>query len=101
MRFLLVHNNYGKYSGEEAVVDKMAAMFQSHNHTVCFYRLTTEGARDTISDKIKGFTAGIYSHSGVKGIKKILRKDKPDIINVHNLYPFISPAALFLSLIHI
>lgn len=95
MRFLLVHNNYGKYSGEEAVVDKMAAMFQSHNHTVCFYRLTTEGARDTISDKIKGFTAGIYFHSGVKGIKKILRKDKPDIINVHNLYPFISPAALF------
>ena len=95
MRFLLVHNNYGKYSGEEAVVDKMAAMFQSHNHTVCFYRLTTEGARDTISDKIKGFTAGIYSHTGVKGIKKILRKDKPDIINVHNLYPFISPAALF------
>ena len=95
MKILIVHNNYGKYSGEEAVVDKMATMLQSHKHTVCFYRLTTEGARDTISDKIKGFTAGIYSHSGVKGIKKILRKDKPDIINVHNLYPFISPAALF------
>ena len=70
-------------------------MLQSHKHTVCFYRLTTEGARDKISDKIKGFTAGIYSHTGVKGIKKILRKEKPDIINVHNLYPFISPAALF------
>lgn len=95
MKILIVHNNYGKYSGEEAVVDKMATMLQSHKHTVCFYRLTTEGARDTISDKIKGFTAGIYSHSGVKGIKKILRKEKPDIINVHNLYPFISPAALF------
>ena len=51
MKILLVHNNYGKYSGEEAVVDKMAAMLQSHNHTVCFYRLTTEGARDKISDK--------------------------------------------------
>ena len=95
MKILIVHNNYGKYSGEEAVVDKMATMLQSHNHTVCFYRLTTEGARDKISDKIKGFTAGIYSHTGVKGIKKILRKEKPDIINVHNLYPFISPAALF------
>ena len=95
MKILIVHNNYGKYSGEEAVVDKMATMLQSHKHTVCFYRLTTEGARDKISDKIKGFTAGIYSHTGVKGIKKILRKEKPDIINVHNLYPFISPAALF------
>lgn len=26
---------------------------------------------------------------------EILLKEKPDIINVHNLYPFISPAALF------
>lgn len=95
MKILIVHNNYGKYSGEEAVVDKMATMLQSHKHTVCFYRLTTEGARDTISDKIKGFTAGIYSHSGVKGMAEILLKEKPDIINVHNLYPFISPAALF------
>lgn len=95
MKILLVHNNYGKYSGEEAVVDKMATMLQSRNHTVCFYRLTTEGARDTISDKIKGFIAGIYSHTGVKGMEKILRKEKPDIINVHNLYPFISPATLF------
>ena len=54
MKILLVHNNYGKYSGEEAVVDKMAAMLQSHNHTVCFYRLTTEGARDTISHRSEG-----------------------------------------------
>ena len=40
MKILIVHNNYGKYSGEEAVVDKMATMLQSHKHTVCFYRLT-------------------------------------------------------------
>ena len=26
---------------------------------------------------------------------EILLKEKPDIINVHNLYPFNSPAALF------
>ena len=61
MKILLVHNNYGKYSGEEAVVDKMAAMLQSHNHTVCFYRLTTEGARDTISDK-RIHSWNIFSH---------------------------------------
>lgn len=24
-----------------------------------------------------------------------LRRERPDIVNVHNLYPFISPAALF------
>ena len=29
MKILLVHNNYGKYSGEEVVVDKMAAILRS------------------------------------------------------------------------
>lgn len=95
MKILIVHNNYGKYSGEEAVVDKMAAMLQSHGHTVSFYRLTTEDVRESLIGKIKGFASGIYSPAGVKGMKEILRKEQPHIVNIHNLYPFISPAALF------
>lgn len=95
MKILLLHNNYGKYSGEEAVVDKMAAMLKSHGHEVCFYRLSSEGSRERLAGKLKGFLCGIYSPQGVKGVRKVLRKEKPDVVNVHNLYPFISPAALF------
>ena len=29
MKILIVHNSYGRYSGEEAVVDRTAAMFRS------------------------------------------------------------------------
>ena len=32
MKLLLVHNDYGKYSGEEAVVDKMADVAVYANH---------------------------------------------------------------------
>ena len=95
MKILIVHNNYGKYSGEEAVVDKMAAMLRGHGHTVAFYRLSSEGNRDSLAGKIKGFFWGIYSPAGVKGMRNALLREKPDIVNVHNLYPFISPAALF------
>ena len=28
-------------------------------------------------------------------MREALRRERPDIVNVHNLYPFISPAALF------
>ena len=31
----------------------------------------------------------------MKGLREILEREKPDVVNVHNLYPFISPAALF------
>lgn len=95
MKILFVHNNYGKYSGEEAVVDKMASMYASHGHEVCFYRLTSEGCRENILGRVKGFFSGIYSCRGVKGMKNILKQERPDIVNIHNLYPFISPAALF------
>lgn len=95
MKILIVHNNYGRYSGEEAVVDKMDRMLCEHGHEVCFYRLTTEGSRETVLGKIRGFLYGVYSPSGIKGLYKALEQEKPDLVNVHNLYPFISPAALF------
>ncbi len=94
-KVLIVHNCYGKYSGEEAVVDKMANMLSQQGYDVAFYRLTTEGVRETIGGKVKGFFSGIYSRQGVLGMREVLRRERPDVVNVHNLYPFISPAALF------
>lgn len=94
MKVLIVHNDYGKYSGEEAVVDKMAAMLRSHGHEVAFYRLSSAGSRESLGGKVHGFAAGIYSPSGVRGMREALRRERPDVVNVHNLYPFISPAAL-------
>lgn len=95
MKILLVHNSYGKYSGEESVVDKMAAMFQSYGHEICVYRQSSEDERKSVRGKMRGFLSGIYSPSGVKGMHEALIKQQPDVVNVHNLYPFISPAALF------
>lgn len=94
MKILLVHNNYGKYSGEEAVVDKMAAMLGTEGWDVSQLRMTSEGARDSIAGKVQGFVAGIYSPAGVKAMREAIVMEKPDVVNVHNLYPFISPAAL-------
>ncbi len=70
-------------------------MLASHGHEVAFYRRTTEGVRESATGKIKGFLSGIYSPSGVRGMQEALRRERPDVVNVHNLYPFISPAALF------
>lgn len=94
MKVLLVHNDYGKYSGEEAVVDKMAGMLGALGHEVAQLRMTTAGARESLSGKIRGFVSGVYCPSGVKAMREALRREKPDVVNVHNLFPFITPAAL-------
>lgn len=95
MKILIVHNNYGRYSGEEAVVDKLVAMWSSHGHQVAQLRPTTAGSRDNLMGNVRGFFAGLYCLSGVKAMREALRREKPDVVNIHNLYPFISPAALF------
>ena len=94
MKILLVHNDYGKYSGEEAVVDKMAVMLAGLGHEVAQLRMTTAGARESLGGKIRGFISGVYCPGGVRAMREALRREKPDVVNVHNLYPFISPAAL-------
>jgi glycosyltransferase involved in cell wall biosynthesis len=94
MKILLVHNDYGKYSGEEAVVDKMAILFRSLGHDVAQLRMTTAGSRENLRGKARGFVSGIYCPQGVRAMREALRRERPDVVNVHNLYPFISPAAL-------
>lgn len=94
MKILLVHNDYGKYSGEEAVVDKMAVMMAQSGWEVAQLRMTTAGARESLAGKIKGFVNGVWCPSGVRAMREALEREKPDVVNVHNLYPFISPAAL-------
>lgn len=94
MKTLLVHNDYGKYSGEEAVVDKMAVMLSALGYEVAQLRMTTAGARESLYGKVRGFVSGIYCPSGIRAMREALEREKPDVVNVHNLYPFISPAAL-------
>lgn len=95
MKILLVHNDYGKYSGEESVVDQMAAMWTGHGHQVVQLRMSTADSRDSLVGKIHGFLAGLYCPKGVRKMRRTLKAERPDVVNVHNLYPFISPAALF------
>lgn len=94
MKILLVHNEYGKYSGEEAVVDKMAGIFSGLGHEVAQLRMSTAGLRDSATGKIRGFLAGIHSPAGIRAMREAIERERPDVVNVHNLYPFISPASL-------
>lgn len=94
MKVILVHNDYGKYSGEEAVVDRMDGMLRDLGYDVAQLRMTTAGERESLLGKIRGFISGLYCPSGVRAMRDALEREKPDVVNIHNLYPFISPAAL-------
>lgn len=94
MRILVVHNDYGKYSGEEAVVDRMIADGRRNGYVIETLRRSSHNSRESFWGKTHGFFSGIYSFSGRRLMRRALYNFQPDVVHIHNLYPFISPAVL-------
>jgi glycosyltransferase involved in cell wall biosynthesis len=94
MKILMIHNKYGKHSGEEAVVDAQIKLLQDNGHEVITYFRSSEELETMPYAKIKAFFLGIRNNRSVRDIKEIILKNKPDIVHIHNLYPLISPVIL-------
>ncbi len=95
MKILFVHNNYGNNnSGEEHASQGLADLLIKNGHTVQWYRKSSDIIQDSFKMKIAAFFSGIYNPNAVKELKEQILEFKPDIIQVQNIYPFISPAIL-------
>ena len=93
MKILFVHNEYGKISGEEIMISRITDMLRANGHDVStYYRKSSEIA--TAGDKLRAFFSGIYSSKSRRQFREIIEKDRPDIIQIQNLYPLISPSIL-------
>jgi glycosyltransferase involved in cell wall biosynthesis len=93
MKICIVHNAYGIFSGEEAVVRDHAALFRAHGCEVVEFRRSSEELRG-LYGMVKGFFCGIANPLSVRKFTKFLEVEKPDVVHIHNLYPLINPAIL-------
>jgi len=94
MRICLVHNRYGSFSGEEAVVEATAHLLSEKGHEVVeFVRSSAEIGQMRLG-KARAFFSGIYSWSAKRRMRHLLNKHRPDVVHVHNLYPLVSPSVL-------
>ena len=94
MCIVLVHNAYGKFSGEEAAVENLKALLKSHGQQVCVFERSSEEIDDMTGGKLRAFVGGIYNSFSRKQFASFLKAHKPDLVHIHNLYPLISPSVL-------
>jgi len=95
LKILFVHNNYGNNnSGEEHASQGLADLLIKNGHTVQWYRKSSDIIQDSFKMKIAAFFSGIYNPKAVKELKSKILDFKPDVIQVQNVYPFISPGIL-------
>jgi glycosyltransferase involved in cell wall biosynthesis len=93
MKVLLVHGAYQQYGGEDSVVKAETELLQSHGDEVILYgRHNDETKSFNVLQKALFFPQSIYSWKTSSEIDDVVRRVKPDVAFIHNVYPLISPS---------
>src|SRR3954469_18392032 len=94
MRVLLVHSAYQQFGGEDSVVRAETELLKSHGDEVYTYSRHNDEIKDfSRLDKALFFPQSLYSWKTSDGLEDAVRRVRPDVAFVHNVYPLISPAA--------
>lgn len=93
-KVVIVHNYYGKLSGEESVVKNLAALLEARGITVNQFNRASTVIENKLLGKMAAFFSGIYNPFSKKVFDQFLKEKRPDVVHIHNLYPLISPSIL-------
>lgn len=94
MRIVFAHNDYGRPSGEEHACESLAELLTTHGHGVDWFRRSSAELNGSSVSLIKAFFAGIHNPSAKREMARRLAAFQPDIVQVQNLYPLLSPSVL-------
>lgn len=93
MKILMVHNRYQHAGGEDTVFANEAMMLREAGHDVVEH-LTSNSRIKSTSDKVLASVGATWSYSGYRAFGQALDIAKPDVVHVHNFFPYPS-ASLF------
>lgn len=94
MKVLLVHSAYQQFGGEDSVVRAETELLEKHGDEVCQYtRHNDEIKQFSLAQKAAFLPQTIYSRKTSGEIGDVVRRFKPDVAFIHNVYPLISPSA--------
>lgn len=96
MNVLLVHNYYKIPGGEDTVVANEMNLLESNGHKVYLYHKSNDelDSYNGIKKLVLPFNT-VFSLKTYKELKQIIKREKIDIMHVHNTVCVISPSAYY------
>ena len=94
MKILICHNYYKDRGGEDVVFEYEADTLQSKGYDVVLYCKHNKSINSFIK-KIGVFLNFFFSFNTFREVKKIIKKEKPDVAHIHNIFSLISPSIYF------
>lgn len=96
---LIVHNYYQLPGGEDIVVANEKRLLEEKGHRVVLYTRDNKELkrRNSFTDLLLPFSV-IFNFRTYREAKKLIKKEKIDIVHVHNTLMFISPSIYYAAL---
>jgi glycosyltransferase involved in cell wall biosynthesis len=97
MKVLICHNRYRSHSpsGENQAVDSEIVLLRGGGIEVIPMLEESDSIRGGGSLAMVNAALGpLYSPTGVRRFKSLLREERPDVVHLHNVFPLISPAVV-------
>jgi glycosyltransferase involved in cell wall biosynthesis len=95
MKILQLYNRRDTvWGGEDYVVENTIQILERKNEQVISWILRNSDLMSRFNGKLRAFTYGIYSPPMQHAMAELIKREQPDIVHVHNLYPFFSPSVL-------
>src|SRR5258706_326311 len=93
LKIASVHNTYQQRGGEDVVVAAECALLERNGHKVIRYlRSNDEICALTRPEQLLLAKNIIHSDKSKRELSALLRKEKPDVVHVHNTFLMISPS---------
>ena len=90
MKILVAHNAYQQRGGEDAVVDAEVGLLREHGHQVEIYRQHNDALN--AMPRAQAAASAVWSRRSALEVDRICERFRPDVIQVHNTFPLISPS---------
>lgn len=90
MKCLMVHNSYQQSGGEDQVFNAEARLLEAHGHDVVRFTAHNDAVRELAPAALAMKT--IWNHAAARDARAVMRRERPQVVHVHNTFPLISPA---------
>lgn len=95
MKVLQIYNEQrSRFGGEPAVIDATLRVLQQNGHEARLVMKSSRVLENSILKRMNAFWGGIYNIGAGREMRRLIEKDRPDVVHVHSVYPMFSPSIL-------
>lgn len=94
MKVLYIHNDYYSPSGEEHAAEAIVDLLHEKGYDVNWYRRSSAELDNMFLGNLRAVFLCLWNPTASNAIRKIIREQQPELVQVQNLYPLISPRVL-------